>query len=89
MNNSLFRAHEQKIETYEGNDPLQPWYEYICWIEQTDLSNGNSSANSEVLLRCIAKFENDERYHQDHRFIKLCMKYVRKQQNTVFFMYIS
>lgn len=75
------RIHEQKIETYEGNDPLLPWYEYICWIEQTALSNGNSSDNCEILHRCIAKFENDERYHQDHRFIKLCMKYIDTQRS--------
>lgn len=70
------RAHELRIENYEGDDPLQPWYEYICWIEQTDISNGKPSGGNEVLLRCIEKFETEERYHQDHRFIKLCMKYV-------------
>lgn len=75
------RAHEQRIEKYEGDDPLQPWYEYICWIEQTDFSNGKPSGSNEVLLRCIEKFETDDRYHQDHRFIKLCMKYMDTQRS--------
>nr|XP_029719042.1 uncharacterized protein LOC109406321 [Aedes albopictus] len=75
------RAHELRIENYEGDDPLQPWYEYICWIEQTDISNGKPSGGNEVLLRCIEKFETEERYHQDHRFIKLCMKYMDTQRS--------
>ncbi|XP_021708404.1 uncharacterized protein LOC5575051 [Aedes aegypti] len=75
------RQHEQRIEKYEGDDPLLPWYEYICWIEQTDISNGKTSGSNEILLRCIEKFETEERYHQDHRFIKLCMKYIDTQRS--------
>lgn len=28
------REFEQTIESYEGDDPLEPWYEYIVWVEQ-------------------------------------------------------
>lgn len=71
------RAHEERIQNYEGPDPLQPWYEYILFLEQTHPASGNKA----ILLKCIAKFENDERYHQDHRFIKLCMKYIDTQSS--------
>lgn len=75
------RAHEERIQLYDGLDPLQPWYEYICWIEQTHPASGKQGANNSILLQCIAKFENDERYQQDHRFIKLCMKYIDTQSS--------
>uniref|UniRef100_A0A1Q3EY46 Putative mitotic checkpoint serine/threonine protein kinase n=1 Tax=Culex tarsalis TaxID=7177 RepID=A0A1Q3EY46_CULTA len=75
------RAHEERIQQYDGPDPLQPWYEYICWIEQTHPASSKQGANNAILLKCIAKFENDERYQQDHRFIKLCMKYIDTQSS--------
>lgn len=75
------RTHEERIQQYDGPDPLQPWYEYICWIEQTHPASGKQGANNAILLKCIAKFENDERYQQDHRFIKLCMKYIDTQSS--------
>ncbi|XP_055638237.1 uncharacterized protein LOC129776553 isoform X2 [Toxorhynchites rutilus septentrionalis] len=75
------RSFEQRIENYDGTDPLQPWYEFICWIEQTSLASGRQMGNNEILLKCIAKFENDERYLQDHRFIKLCIKYIDTQSS--------
>ncbi|XP_055606747.1 uncharacterized protein LOC129754614 [Uranotaenia lowii] len=73
-------SYEERIEKYEGEDPLQPWYDYICWIEQTNLScGGKHTSNNAILLECIRKFENDTRYQQDHRFIKLCIKHIDTQ----------
>lgn len=74
-------AHEERIKNYDGPDPLQPWYEYICWIEQAHPASGKQSSNNTILLKCIVKFEKDERYQQDHRFVKLCMKYIDTQQS--------
>lgn len=75
------RLFEKKIENYDGFDPLQPWYEYICWAEQTLVASGNQTSLNKILLRCIAKFENDERYQQDRRFLKLCIKYIDTQSS--------
>lgn len=71
-----FRQHEDAITKYEGLDPLSAWYEYICWIEQAFPSGGTESGLDEVVLKCIVHFENDTRYKQDRRMIKLYIKYV-------------
>ena len=42
--NLLFRQYELLIRMYEGNDPLQPRYEYVGWLEPvsyTHLRNSN------------------------------------------------
>lgn len=70
------REFEKAIETYDGDDPLQPWYDYIVWIEQVYPKSGKESALHELLSKCLALFEKDERYFQDRRMLKLYIKYV-------------
>lgn len=70
------REFERAIDSYAGYDPLDDWYEYILWIEQSYPKSGKETALNEVISTCLAKFENDERYKQDRRMIKLFIKYV-------------
>lgn len=70
------REFEKAIETYEGDDPLQSWYDYIVWIEQVYPKSGKESALHEILSKCLSLFERDERYFQDRRMVKLYIKYV-------------
>lgn len=70
------REFERSIESYSGDDPLEIWYDYIQWIEQSYPKSGKETALNEVISSCLAKFENDERYKQDRRMIKLFIKYV-------------
>lgn len=70
------RQYEEIIATYEGDDPLEPWFEYVYWIEQSYPSGGKESGLDEVLIKCLTKFEKDQRYHQDRRMIKLYIKYI-------------
>lgn len=72
----IFREYEEAIETYVGHDPLDNWYNYICWIEQSYPKSGNESGLNEAVSKCILKFEADMRYRQDRRLIKLFIKYV-------------
>lgn len=67
---------EKEIHNYSGDDPLSVWYNYIEWIEQSFPSGGKESGLQEVLSKCLAKFESDERYNQDRRMIKLYIKFV-------------
>ncbi|XP_013102138.2 uncharacterized protein LOC106083570 [Stomoxys calcitrans] len=67
---------EKKIHNYSGDDPLSVWYNYIDWIEQSFPSGGKESGLQEVLAKCLTKFENDDRYKQDCRMIKLYIKYI-------------
>jgi len=62
--------------SYEGDDPLELWFEYINWIEQCYPKNGKESALEEILAKCLVTFEAVEKYHQDRRMIKLYIKYV-------------
>lgn len=68
--------HEEAIEQYDGDDPLSMWFEYVQWFEQTNPSNTKPALMNDAIRRCVLKFENDQRYMQDRRFIKLCIKYV-------------
>lgn len=75
---NFFREYEEAIETYSGTDPLDTWYSYICWIEQSFPKSGNESGLHDAVSKCLLKFENDMRYRQDRRLIKLFIKYVSK-----------
>lgn len=70
------RACEEAIRTYVGDDPLAPWYEYVLWVEQSCPRSGKESALDEVIQKCLVAFDNDERYRQDARMVKLYIKYV-------------
>ncbi|KAG5682144.1 hypothetical protein PVAND_011517 [Polypedilum vanderplanki] len=72
---------EEEIAHYDGKDPLDPWYKYICWIEQTHFKSGNDGGLQEVIQKCIVKFENEKRYKQDRRLIKLFIKYIDTRSN--------
>jgi hypothetical protein len=40
-----------------GPDPLDPWYRYICWVEQS-YPKGGKEGNVHVLLeKCIKTFK--------------------------------
>uniref|UniRef100_A0A182JXY1 BUB1 N-terminal domain-containing protein n=1 Tax=Anopheles christyi TaxID=43041 RepID=A0A182JXY1_9DIPT len=77
------KAHEKEIDGYDGDDPLLPWYEYFFWMEQTNVSNFKPTIQEQALRRCVQLYENDSRYMQDHRFIKLCIKYIDAQTSPL------
>lgn len=73
----IFRRQlEDAISNYVGEDPLSVWYEYICWIEQSYPKSGTESGLDEVVLKCIMEFEDNNKYKQDRRMVKLFIKYV-------------
>ncbi|KAH8288986.1 hypothetical protein KR054_003667 [Drosophila jambulina] len=74
---------KKEVENYVGEDPLEPWHAYICWIEQSYPAGGSESKLQVVLKDCLAKFEKDVRYQQDRRFIKLFIKFAQEQKNPI------
>ncbi|XP_055707176.1 uncharacterized protein LOC129804111 isoform X2 [Phlebotomus papatasi] len=72
---------ERRIAEYCGDDPLELWYDYILWIEQCYPKSGKQSAFDDVLVKCITTLENDERYHQDRRMVKIYIKFIDSQQS--------
>ncbi|KDR13274.1 Mitotic checkpoint serine/threonine-protein kinase BUB1 [Zootermopsis nevadensis] len=82
----LFKQREKYevlLRSYEGNDPLEPWYEYISWVEQSFLRDGREGNLNILLERCLAQFKDDERYLQDRRYIELWIKYIEMSINPL------
>lgn len=73
----IFRMYEDAIKNYEGDDPLESWYEYILWVEQSYPKSGHESHIGKLLQQCLAIFEKETKYHQDRRYIRLWINYVR------------
>ncbi|KAL3282790.1 hypothetical protein HHI36_005955 [Cryptolaemus montrouzieri] len=74
---------ENSIRTYQGEDPLENWYQFISWVEQSYPKNGHEGNLVQLLEHCLNLFENDKRYSQDRRFCKLWIKYIDFQQNPL------
>lgn len=82
FNNSLFgnfvngsRKWESAISNYQGADPLELWYDYICWYEQ-NIHLDHERSFERILGKCLSIYESQQHYKQDTRFVKLWMKYV-------------
>lgn len=71
-----FRMYEDAIKNYIGDDPLENWYEYILWTEQSYPKSGHESHIGKILQQCLATFEKDTKYHQDRRYVRLWINYV-------------
>ncbi len=78
LKNPFSRQFELALRTYEGDDPLEPWFRYILWVEQTFSTAAASSkeGNLNTLLeKSIKEFKGHEQYEQDPRFLEIWMKY--------------
>ncbi|KAL8185205.1 UNVERIFIED_CONTAM: hypothetical protein K2H54_042931 [Gekko kuhli] len=68
----LFEAH---IQSYNGDDPLDPWDRYCQWVEGILEEEGRQNYLSSLLERLMKIFLSDKRYQHDSRFISYCMKF--------------
>lgn len=68
--------HEAAIRNYQGTDPLDPWFNYIQWVEQSYPKHGHEGHMDSIIKECLQLFEKDEKYYQDRRFVKLWIKYI-------------
>lgn len=73
----IFRKWETAISNYQGSDPLEHWYQYICWYEQ-NIQMDHERLFETILGKCLSIYEGQQHYKQDTRMVKLWMKYVRK-----------
>ncbi|EFA04692.2 mitotic checkpoint serine/threonine-protein kinase BUB1 beta [Tribolium castaneum] len=74
---------ERQIATYTGDDPLELWYQYISWVEQSYPKQGHEGNLGALLERCLCLFEKDPRYRNDRRLCKLFIKYIDQHQNPL------
>ncbi|XP_038065945.1 uncharacterized protein LOC119736026 [Patiria miniata] len=68
------QAKEAALRSYTGEDPLEPWDDYIKWTEQA-YPNGGKDSNFQVLLeKCLSKFKDEARYKNDIRYVSCWIK---------------
>ncbi|XP_037039331.1 uncharacterized protein LOC119076591 isoform X2 [Bradysia coprophila] len=75
------KQFELAIANYSGEDPLELWFDYIGWVEQSYPKSGKAAALDDLLKKSLSKFEKDSRYAQDSRFIRLFIKYIDSKDN--------
>jgi checkpoint serine/threonine-protein kinase len=65
----------EAIDEYEGDDPLEPWLEYIMWVRDAFPSGGIQSELLPLLEACTRTFQTDERYRSDLRYLRVWVQY--------------
>ncbi|KAH7284758.1 hypothetical protein KP509_34G069300 [Ceratopteris richardii] len=69
------------IDTYAGDDPLQPWIECIKWVKEAYPSCGSQSRLLQLLELCARTFCKDPRYADDIRYLRVWMDYADRCTN--------
>ncbi|EDW88942.1 putative mediator of RNA polymerase II transcription subunit 26 [Drosophila yakuba] len=78
------QAWEHAISLYQGPDPLDHWYNYICWYENHAPSDPELKYR-ETLERCLTVYEHNDYYRQDVRLVRLWLKYIAMQTDPLHF----
>ncbi|XP_041449804.1 putative mediator of RNA polymerase II transcription subunit 26 isoform X1 [Drosophila obscura] len=78
------QAWEHAISLYQGPDPLDHWYNYICWYENHAHSDPELKFR-ETLERCLTEYEHSDYYRQDARMVRLWLKYIAMQTDPLHF----
>ncbi|KAH8306674.1 hypothetical protein KR044_006303 [Drosophila immigrans] len=78
------QAWEHAISLYQGPDPLDHWYNYICWYENHTHSDPEHKFR-ETLERCLTVYEHNDYYRQDVRLVRLWLKYIAMQTDQLRF----
>lgn len=75
----MHRAWETAIDAYIGEDPLELWFNFICWYEHNVALDTENSFEA-ILGKCLSMYEYKENFKQDTRMVQLWMKYVRSKE---------
>lgn len=78
------QAWENAIALYQGPDPLDHWWNYICWYENHGHGDPDNKFR-ETLERCLTQYEHSDYYKQDIRMVRLWLKYIEMQTNPLHF----
>ncbi|GBP14060.1 hypothetical protein EVAR_72212_1 [Eumeta japonica] len=63
------QAWENAIALYQGPDPLDHWWNYICWYENHGHGDPDNKFR-ETLERCLTLYEHSDYYKQDVRMLQ-------------------
>ncbi|CAL9686388.1 unnamed protein product [Knipowitschia caucasica] len=71
------QSFETELRVNDGDDPLDVWDRYIDWTEQTFPQGGKESNLNTLLERAVTRFTQEEKYHNDPRYIDLWIKFAK------------
>ncbi|XP_043074658.1 LOW QUALITY PROTEIN: mitotic checkpoint serine/threonine-protein kinase BUB1 [Puntigrus tetrazona] len=71
--NSYFQAFEASVRSYAGDDPLDPWDKFVQFLD-SKLSEEEGEGMCVVLERLVHSFLQEERYHNDPRYVAHCVR---------------
>lgn len=69
-------AHEmeQRVQLYEGDDPISVWVQFVRWIEKNRPED--TRKKFAVLEKCTRQLKDHIEYKNDLRYIRLWIQYV-------------
>ncbi|XP_076128895.1 mitotic checkpoint serine/threonine-protein kinase BUB1 isoform X1 [Alosa pseudoharengus] len=70
---TYLQTFERSLSTYSGDDPLDPWDRFVQFLEGK-LPLEERKSMSVVFHRLVQRFLQEERYHNDPRFVDHCIK---------------
>jgi len=74
---------ETEIRSYCGDDPLDPWYRYVSWVEQAFPKGGKEGKIHVLLEKCITRFKDNKEAFEDPRFLEVWLKYAKMSSTPV------
>ncbi|XP_014768647.1 mitotic checkpoint serine/threonine-protein kinase BUB1 isoform X2 [Octopus bimaculoides] len=72
---------EEELRTYQGNDPLDIWFRYITWMEETNPQGGKDLPS--LLRSCLLTFSEVDRYKNDPRYVEIWVKFANLYDNPI------
>lgn len=70
--------YEHQLEDLaELDDPLQVFVDYIGWMRHANPHLNSLPELVALLERATTRFKDDTHYHNDPRFVKICLEYCR------------
>ena len=69
--------------SYNGDDPLEVWFRYIKWVEETYPQGGNESGLLTVLEKCLEKVRDHVEYQSDSRLLEVYLRYLDLTDSNV------
>jgi hypothetical protein len=67
-------SFEMKLDDEEEDDPLAVWIAYIAWLDENYPSGYPDLPD--ILLKCGRKFQEDQRYVNSLKYLKVWIRYV-------------
>lgn len=76
-----WRQMFEEISNYVGDDPLLPWLRCVKWVRDTFSHDAQNMYINKLLETCTTTFQNDDKYRNDIRYLKLWILYADSSQD--------